>query len=380
MKSDRERFDELDDARALGEPLNAEELAFLDAHAPVDDPADALFAEIESYGTYEPLRVDDCRRAEATVSEFNARQAAPRRMPTRVIAVAALAVAAAALVLFVLPGAPSGVSTLVQARVASGAFVMAADERSAGTALPDGEWLEATTRACIDLQGGRACVAPRGQVRLNDGRLELRAGTLDIVSGTVDVDNGQGVRSLGEGDSVSATGEVMALVPTPASVPSPQSAIAPPTPLEPPPPPPTVPDEVAAPTTPPPAPRRKAPLQSASEMLAAARSLANGGKLSKALDAYTALRRTYPKSPDAHAANVSVGLLQLRRGRARPALRAFDRYLKRPGGMAEEARWGRVRALHALGRTAARDQAIGVLLRQHAGSVYATEAKAMRDH
>ncbi|MBL8944280.1 MAG: hypothetical protein JNK45_14070, partial [Myxococcales bacterium] len=61
------------------------------------------------------------------------------------------------------------------------------------------------------------------------------------------------------------------------------------------------------------------------------------------------------------------------------ALRAFDRYLERGGALAEEARWGRVRALDALGRVAPRDRAIEQLLVAHPRTIYADEARAMRD-
>lgn len=118
--------------------------------------------------------------------------------------------------------------------------------------------------------------------------------------------------------------------------------------------------------------------KTASQMLAEARALANAGALARAVAAYDALRRAHPDSADANAANVSIGELQLRRGRAREALRAFERYLERGGALAEEARWGRVRALDALGRTDARNRAIDQFLAAHPHTVYAREAKAMK--
>jgi tetratricopeptide (TPR) repeat protein len=120
------------------------------------------------------------------------------------------------------------------------------------------------------------------------------------------------------------------------------------------------------------------PSEPASKMLADARALANAGDLSRAAAAYDALRRAHPDSPDAHAANVSLGQLQLRRGRAKEALAAFERYLKRGGALAEEARWGRVQALQRLGRASALDRAVDDLLAHHPHTVYADDARALR--
>ena len=79
-----------------------------------------------------------------------------------------------------------------------------------------------------------------------------------------------------------------------------------------------------------------APRQSASEMLAAARVLRGEGRARKAVDAYRALQKIYPKSQEAHASAVSLGQLYLELGRHRRAARAFERYLGRGGPLAEE--------------------------------------------
>ena len=68
----------------------------------------------------------------------------------------------------------------------------------------------------------------------------------------------------------------------------------------------------------------------------------------------------------------------MRRGRAKAALRAFSRYLSRGGGaLAEEAHWGKIRALHRLGRRSARDAAIDALRRGHPASVYLDRVSAL---
>ena len=67
-----------------------------------------------------------------------------------------------------------------------------------------------------------------------------------------------------------------------------------------------------------------------------------------------------------------MGRLQLRRGNAKAALAHFDAYLAASaGGLVEEARYGRIRALRRLGRTAQERGSIDAFLAEHPGSVYA---------
>lgn len=101
-----------------------------------------------------------------------------------------------------------------------------------------------------------------------------------------------------------------------------------------------------------------------------ARTLVGQGKLGRALAVYINLRRTYPKSTAAHAANVSIGQLQLQRGHAKAALRAFARYLNSGGPLAEEAHWGTIRALHHLGRVEDMTEAVERLRTSVPRSVY----------
>ena len=113
-------------------------------------------------------------------------------------------------------------------------------------------------------------------------------------------------------------------------------------------------------------------------MLAAARELAAKGELAAAASAYQKLVTTYPSAGESRAALVSLGRVQASRGRHSAALAAFERYLADGGGaLAEEAQYGRIQALHALGRVAARDRAIDELAREHPRSVYLTKARAL---
>jgi hypothetical protein len=116
----------------------------------------------------------------------------------------------------------------------------------------------------------------------------------------------------------------------------------------------------------------------AGEMLAHARALAQEKKLAAAASAYEALVQAHPGSAEARAAAVSLGRVQLSRGRAKAALSAFDRYLAGgTGTLAEEAHWGRIQALHALGRESQRDAATKAFASAFPGSMYLPKAKAL---
>jgi tetratricopeptide (TPR) repeat protein len=117
---------------------------------------------------------------------------------------------------------------------------------------------------------------------------------------------------------------------------------------------------------------------SAGDMLAKARAHTRARELGRAVAVYEALIDAYPTTAEARAACVSLGRVQLQRGRAKPALRAFDRYLAGgSGSLGEEAHWGRIQALHALGRAKERDTAIAAFAKAFAGSVYLPKAKTL---
>lgn len=113
------------------------------------------------------------------------------------------------------------------------------------------------------------------------------------------------------------------------------------------------------------------------QMLSEARRLMSEGRWRSAARAYQALRSAHPKSPEAHAALVTLGDLRLEHlRRARSALSAYDAYLRKGGGpMAQEARYGRIRALRKLGNAEREREAIEEFLRRHADSF---EAAALR--
>lgn len=114
----------------------------------------------------------------------------------------------------------------------------------------------------------------------------------------------------------------------------------------------------------------------ADDLLTRARALRAKGDLGGAAQAYERLVEAHPRSALALAALLSLGEVQLERGRARAALAAFDRYLKRSGPLAEEASFGRIRALRALDRDAAADAATAAFLRRWPRSAYAAKLRS----
>lgn len=370
MKTPADHWRELADADAVETSLQPDERAFLDDFEGDDDveAERALFDDIAALGDPAPLRADDRARAEATLEQFRARQGGVSRWAAAGIG-AVLATAAAATIWIFASPTELAPATVAEARVSEGSFMLAESRIEAGEAIPGGEWVRATARTCVDLESSRACFDPGSELRILDGVIELRKGLMRVDEGSVSLMDDEGIRAVEAGESLSASPQELAQREVPTTKPK---GVEPP------------PEEEPAVATGGAAEPRKAKARasvdkSPGKMLSEARQLANKGKLGDAVNAYGALRRAYPGSAEAHAANVSIGQLQLRRGKAGAALAAFDRYLGRGGGaLAEEARWGRVEALHRMGRRGARDRAIDALLRAHPHTVYAVKAKALR--
>lgn len=116
---------------------------------------------------------------------------------------------------------------------------------------------------------------------------------------------------------------------------------------------------------------------SAAELLGRARALRSAGRYGEAATAYQQLLHLHRGSAEARAALVSLGELQLSQlGRPGEALRSFDRYLTAPGSLTQEARYGRVRALRRLGRTAEAQSATDSFLRDYPGSAQAESLRS----
>jgi tetratricopeptide (TPR) repeat protein len=93
------------------------------------------------------------------------------------------------------------------------------------------------------------------------------------------------------------------------------------------------------------------PPPSATHLLAKAQKERSQKQYAQALKSYQSLFRLYPTSKEASLARVSAAQLMLSQGQPGPALAAFDAYERSGGGaLAQEAHYGKIQALRALGR------------------------------
>lgn len=116
----------------------------------------------------------------------------------------------------------------------------------------------------------------------------------------------------------------------------------------------------------------------ARELLERAQSHRVARRWSGATKAYRELIRRYPSTPEGSAALVSLGIILLGPGRdAAGALRAFGRYLAltRRGDLAQEATYGRARALRRLGRAAAEITTLRDFLKRWPRALQAPQAR-----
>ncbi|HKP60889.1 MAG TPA: FecR domain-containing protein [Polyangiales bacterium] len=122
---------------------------------------------------------------------------------------------------------------------------------------------------------------------------------------------------------------------------------------------------------------RESTERSATALLKHARERAAAGDADASLAAYRSLFERYPSSPEAHAARVPYGeiLLGLRPD-PEAALEAFDRYLAKDGPLAEEACYGRIRALRALHRASEERAARVEFVRRFPSSALARPLRA----
>ncbi len=117
---------------------------------------------------------------------------------------------------------------------------------------------------------------------------------------------------------------------------------------------------------------------SAADLLRQALELRGRGRFSEAAQVYGKLVAAHPGSQEARAALVSLGDLQLSRlHNAAAALGSFDSYLA--GGdraLQQEAEYGRIRALRALGRAAEEQSAIERLLARYPSGIHADSMRS----
>lgn len=328
-----------------------------------------------------------------------------RRSPaTRWVALALAMAAAVVLTVFAL-------TPELGLRGSEGSWIAEGGQRRSGPgdALPMAVWLVAEGPACamadessvcasegtvlrVQRSGGDPAGAPaqvevrRGSVTV-DGTLTVQtpagelhgdatahfAVTVSEDDGLVDVDVQAGALQLSApaGTRVLEAGQRVRLGDVP-----PAPALVPPA------------SEPTAPTMPAPAPASARPSERASRsnpgpasdpaaLLVQARARLGEGDERGAAKIYSTLIDAHPSSAEAQAARVSLGQLRLASGRPKAALALFDRYLQRGGPLTEEALWGKIQALSALGRGEELAAAVDRLVHDLPRSVYRARAQAL---
>ncbi|MDF2697258.1 MAG: hypothetical protein K0S65_5641 [Labilithrix sp.] len=101
-------------------------------------------------------------------------------------------------------------------------------------------------------------------------------------------------------------------------------------------------------------PMTAAPTEQTADLLREANRLRAQGRWADAAATYRKVIDLGPDSAEAYPADVALGNLELQQGRAQAALTRYEHALRAhpSGALAEEARWGKARALRAAGRTA----------------------------
>ncbi len=140
-----------------------------------------------------------------------------------------------------------------------------------------------------------------------------------------------------------------------------------------------------SPRTPSPTPKATTPTTLTTKTTPTAKDLAQRARqLRRARDwrgaakTFAELIRRYPRSGRARTARVSLGLILLDRlGDARGGLAQFSAYLAatRVGALAQEASYGRIRALRHLGRRSAEIQALRAFLRLYPRAIHGTTVR-----
>lgn len=237
--------------------------------------------------------------------------------------------------------------------------------------LPQGVTLVATAPTCAERAGTRACLSAAS-------RFETKAGAIDLLDGEVEV------QSQSTADATLGLGELV-VEPAPFTTVVVQRTVAgwsvrvdrgeaeviesrgrrv------------VLAGETLERTVESDAPPIRADAPSANDLLRLARSKRRSGDADGALASYEKILRRHPKSATARIAAVSVGQLRLSKGDARGALQAFRRYLDGgAGALSEDAAYGEIRALRALGRTAEAKRATSEFLTRYPESHYGAKLK-----
>ncbi|EDM76338.1 hypothetical protein PPSIR1_18567 [Plesiocystis pacifica SIR-1] len=215
--------------------------------------------------------------------------------------------------------------------------------------------VEAEAPIVVMLAGVRIQATTAAAVFVANLRMDTETWTVSVESGTVTVSDSNGMKQVLEAGE--SAGSESAGVP--AQVVDPDDA-APPV-------------DAAAPSSDPSVAKAKPKSsKSADELLDLARSQRTAKDFAAAAATYEELVRSYPSSAKARSAHVSVAQLYLGPlDNPSKAIRHFDRYLKRGGPLAEEAHYGKIRALRKQGQTAKAKTEAAAFLDDYPQSAYA---------
>jgi len=123
-----------------------------------------------------------------------------------------------------------------------------------------------------------------------------------------------------------------------------------------------------------------APTATAADLLEEARRLRAGGQYEPSAEAYRRLVQRFPSSPEAHAAIVSLGQLELSQlGHPEAALHWFEKYLASSGQLRQEAAYGKIQALQRLGRSSQERAEITRFLQEFPKSAQASTLRSRLD-
>jgi TolA-binding protein len=114
---------------------------------------------------------------------------------------------------------------------------------------------------------------------------------------------------------------------------------------------------------------------SAAELLSRAQDARSVRNYAGAVKLYRELARTYPKSAEAHLSRISLAQLELTQGNPQQALAGFEAYERLGGPLLQEAEYGKIQALGALGRTDEEGAEIRRFLARHPKSLQAAALK-----
>jgi ferric-dicitrate binding protein FerR (iron transport regulator) len=119
--------------------------------------------------------------------------------------------------------------------------------------------------------------------------------------------------------------------------------------------------------------RVRKPAVSPDKLLAKAQSLRAKGEYVTCAQLYRRLWSEFPGSEEAMVSMISLGELELHRGKnAASALQAFEAYLRVGGPLDREARFGKIRALRVLGRLTEAEAESASFLRDYPTSIQTT--------